>query len=196
MFVWAAKVTRFASGYPHMLSSGRILLCKTITPFTWTAQASEYAPLYFAAVLCCCCALQVQPGQYGRSTAMKLHSAMQQHLNACCRAAGTSTIQLNQAAPYDALYKMYCSKKRDQALVKQLGAGSSACLYAGFGRDAYARGVHMRLASADPDDAMELSLVTAQVSMVARGHDLRARQAASLGIRLLTCIGKTAYQIS
>lgn len=135
--------------------------------------------------------LQVPQGEYGRSVAMKLHSALQHHLNSCRRAACKETFDLNRAAPYDGLYKVYCSKKRDRTLVKALAEGSQrAIVHMSFGRDAYVRGVHTLLASADRDDACVLSMYTAQVAMVARGDDIRPRTLADLDTRVLTCVGR------
>eukprot|EP00878_Enallax_costatus_P009957 GHUV01010395.1.p1 GENE.GHUV01010395.1~~GHUV01010395.1.p1 ORF type:complete len:316 (+),score=110.84 GHUV01010395.1:425-1372(+) len=79
----------------------------------------------------------VPAGEYGRSTAMKLHSALQDHLDGERRAAGKGTFVLNQTPPYDGLYKVYCSKKRDRILVKAVVEGSNkAIVHMSFGRDA------------------------------------------------------------
>ena len=135
--------------------------------------------------------MQVSAGEYGRSTAMKLHSALQAHLDGECRAAGKATFILNQTPPYDGLYKVYCSKKRDHILVQAVVEGSNkAIVHMSFGRDAYIRGIHIKLASEKPEDACTLSMYTAQVAMVARGDDIRPRTLRHLATRLLSCVGK------
>ena len=107
------------------------------------------------------------------ATAMKLHSALQAHLDGECRAAGKATFILNQTPPYDGLYKVYCSKKRDHILVQAVVEGSNkAIVHMSFGRDAYIRGNHIKLASDKPEDACTCSMHTAQVAMVAQGEDI------------------------
>jgi hypothetical protein len=114
--------------------------------------------------------MQVPAGEYGRSVAAKLHSALQRHLNACCLAANKTAYQIQQLPPYSSLYTVYCSKKRDRALNKAAaaaGGGRSAVVHLSLGKDPYVRGCHKLLASGKLEDAELLSLVTSQTAMVA-----------------------------
>lgn len=123
---------------------------------------------------------------------MKLHSALQQHLSACCRAAGKPSITLNQLAPYDGLYQVYCSKKRDRVLsgIAADGCSRAATVHMSFGRDAYVKGARTMLASSDPDDCLLHSMYTMQTATVSRGDDLRARKFGDLATRTLSCVGE------
>uniref|UniRef100_A0A383VJ37 Uncharacterized protein n=1 Tax=Tetradesmus obliquus TaxID=3088 RepID=A0A383VJ37_TETOB len=56
-------------------------------------------------------------GEFGRSGAVKVHSALQKHLDGCCCQAGTDSYHLRELNPYKGLYGKYCSKRRDIKLV-------------------------------------------------------------------------------
>ena len=137
--------------------------------------------------------MQVSGGQYGRSAAVKVHSALQEHLNTTRDQAGLSSFQLRERGPYRPLYDVYCSKKRDRAL-GEAAADECECraavVHTSFGRDPYVQGAHAMLASADPLQAKLLSMYLGQVQMVARGDDLRGRKLKDLGTRTLACVGE------
>lgn len=124
---------------------------------------------------------------------MKVHSALQEHLNTLRAEAGRPSFQLAPSAPYTSLYVVYCSKKRDRALGE---AADDECEYraavvhTSFGRDPYVQGVHDMLASPHPQQAQLLSMFTGQTQMVARGDDLRGRKLKDLGTRTLACVGE------
>jgi hypothetical protein len=124
---------------------------------------------------------------------MKVHSALQEHLNNGRGAVGRSGFQLANVMPYRSLYVQYCSKKRDKA---QCEAADDDCEYRAavvhmsFGRDPYVQGAHAMLASKDPLQAKLLSMYLGQVQMVARGDDMRGRRLKDLGTRTLSCVGE------
>lgn len=95
--------------------------------------------------------------------------------------------------PYNNLYLLYCSKRRDRALnraAEAAGGGRSAVVHLSLGKDPYVRGCHKLLASDRLEDAELLSLVTSQTATVARGDDLRQRKLSDLGTRTLSCVGE------
>lgn len=137
--------------------------------------------------------LQVAGGQYGRSAAMKVHAALQDHLTTMRRKARRPTFQLAITEPYSSLYVVHCSKKRDRAMGEAADEeceGRAAVVHTSFGRDPYVQGAHAMLASSDPLQAKLLSMYLGQVQMVARGDDLRGRKLKDLGTRTLSCVGE------
>lgn len=137
--------------------------------------------------------MQVAAGQLGRSAAVKVHSALQEHLNTQRSTVNRSSFRLSHTTPYQQLYTVNCSKKRDRALGL---AAEDECEYrAGvvhmsFGRDPFVQGAHAMLASNDPQQAKLLSMYLGQVQMVGRGDDLRGRRLKDIGTRTLTCVGE------
>lgn len=144
-------------------------------------------------MFCSIACLQVAGGRYARSTAAKVHSALQDHLTTMRRKAGRPSFQLATTDPYSSLYVLHCSKKRDRALAEAADEqceNRAAVVHTSFGRDPYVQGAHAMLASSDPQQAKLLSMYTGQVQMVARGDDLRGRKAKDLGTRNLACVGE------
>jgi hypothetical protein len=141
------------------------------------------------------CRTQVENRQIGRSAAIKVHSALQKMLDGCCCRASTESYALRKLNPYQGLYKRHCSKRRDKQLVaaaaeSDAGRARAAHLHQSFGRETYFLGSRRLLESADHGDAMLLSMFTSQVSMVARGDDLRSRRLLDLSTRNMACVGK------
>ncbi|KAF6261449.1 hypothetical protein COO60DRAFT_773391 [Scenedesmus sp. NREL 46B-D3] len=133
--------------------------------------------------------------ELGRSAAMKVHSALQKLLDGCCCRVSADSYALKDINPYKGLYKKYCSKKRDKHLVaaaaaSDVGLARAAHLHQSFGRETYLLGCRRLLASADHGNAMLLSMFTSQVSMVARGDDLRSRRLLDLSTRMMACVGR------
>lgn len=159
-----------------------------------TASCLSHAQLSTHTCLPATC-LQVQAGQYGRSAAVKVHSALQEHLTTQRSKAGKPSFALRFAAPYNSLYDVWCTKKRDRVLGE---AADDECEYraavvhTSFGRDPYVQGAHAMLASPEPLQAKLLSMYLGQVQMVARGDDLRGRKLKDLGTRNLACVGECA----
>lgn len=125
---------------------------------------------------------------------MKVHSALQKMLEGCCCKANTDCWYLRNVNPYKGLYKKYCSKTRDKQLVAAAAAseaGLSRAVHVSFGRETYLLACRRLVASADHVDAMTLSMFTSQVSMVARGDDLRSRRLPDLSTRMMACVGKS-----
>ncbi|WIA17347.1 hypothetical protein OEZ85_014210 [Tetradesmus obliquus] len=138
-------------------------------------------------------------GEFGRSGAVKVHSALQKHLDGCCCQAGADSYHLRELNPYKGLYGKYCSKRRDIKLVAAAAASDKGMvrasqLHMAFGRESYLMGCRLLLESADHNDAMLLSMFTGQVSMVARGDDLRGRRLPELSSRLVACVGPSMAQ--
>ncbi|KAF6254461.1 hypothetical protein COO60DRAFT_1627872 [Scenedesmus sp. NREL 46B-D3] len=136
--------------------------------------------------------------ELGRSAAMKVHSALQKLLDGCCCRVSADSYALKDINPYKGLYKKYCSKKRDKHLVaaaaaSDVGLARAAHLHQSFGRETYLLGCRRLLASADHGNAMLLSMFTSQVSMVARGDDLRSRRLLDLSTRMMACVGILAF---
>lgn len=143
----------------------------------------------------CTSLLHVQDGEFGRSGAVKVHSALQKYLDGCCCQAGADSYHLRELNPYKGLYGKYCSKRRDIKLVAAAAASDKGMvrasqLHMAFGRESYLMGCRLLLESAEHNDAMLLSMFTGQVSMVARGDDLRGRRLPELSSRLVACVGE------
>lgn len=135
--------------------------------------------------------LQVGAEQRSRSSGIKVHAALQHHLQQQRSLAGKASFILNLAEPYKNLYTVYCSKKRDRQMADGADATEyRAVVHTSFGRDPYIRGAHLLLGSADPLDARLLSMFLGQVQMVARGDDLRGRKLKDLSTRILSCVGE------
>lgn len=138
--------------------------------------------------------LQVGKQQRSRSSAMKVHAALQNYIQQQRALAGCDdAVILNKAQPYQQLYAAWCSKKRDRALAEEADEECecrAAVVHMSFGRDPYIKGAHNLLASADGLDARLLSMFLCQVQMVARGDDLRGRRLKDLGTRTLACVGE------
>lgn len=136
---------------------------------------------------------QVKGGFYGRSAAIKVHSALQQYLNQCCSKKGIDSFQLRSKNPYAAAYKAHCSKKTDRQHSRAAAAADQdrpAAVYLSLGKDAFFRACEGLISSASYEDAKTLSMMTAQVQMVARGDDLRGRTVQDIGMRTLDCVGE------
>jgi hypothetical protein len=121
-----------------------------------------------------------------------VHSALQKYLDQCCSKKGINSFQLRNANPYAVAYKAHCSKKVDRQFSAAAAAedsGRSAALHTSLGKDAFLRGCESLLSSPKHGDALTLSMMTAQVQMVARGDDLRGRSLPDLSMRTLDCIG-------
>jgi len=107
--------------------------------------------------------------ELGRSAAVKVHSALQEHLNTQRSTVNRSSFQLSHTTPYQQLYTMYCSKKRDRALglaAEDECEYRAAVVHMSFGRDPFVQGAHAMLASYDPQQAKLLSMNLGQVQMV------------------------------
>lgn len=122
---------------------------------------------------------------------MKVHSAMQEHVNMERAKAGRDSLILALLEPYRTVYQLYCSKKRDKAQAQAADESEyrAACVHLSFGKDAFVQGAHKLLASPDPLAAKSLSMYTTQVQTVARGDDLRRRTLKDLGSSTLSCVG-------
>lgn len=147
----------------------------------------------------CCPVYMLQVGrkQRSRSSAMKVHAALQNHIQQQRALAGRNAFTLNQAQPYQQLYAAWCSKKRDRALAEEADEGCecrAAVVHTSFGRDPYIKGAHRLLGSTSALDARLLSMFLGQVQMVARGDDLRGRKLKDLGTRILSCVGECIRQ--
>lgn len=138
---------------------------------------------------------QVQDGELGRSAAVKVHSALQKLLDSSCCKANSDSYALRNVNPYKGLYNKYCSKTRDKQLVaaraaSDVGLSRAAVLHQSFGRETFLVACRRLLESDDHGDVMLLSMFTGQVSMVARGDDLRSRRLPDLSTRMMACVGK------
>lgn len=140
----------------------------------------------------------MQEGPLGRSVAVKVHSALQSHLNCICTAAGTQSFEIRCVQPYRAAYLVYTSKKRDK-LVSRAAADATehraATVYLSLGRDQYARACQGLVGSSLPEDARNLSMLAVQVQTVSRGDDIRDREGKDLAFRYIECIGGCAAAI-
>jgi len=125
---------------------------------------------------------------------MKVHAALQKHLDQCCTKEGKGSYQIRMLPAYADLYKIHCSKKADQQVAAAAAAedaGRAAVVHLSLGRDVYVRVCEQLMASSRLLDALRLSMVTAQVQLVARGDDLRGRKLSDIGVRTLACVGES-----